>query len=234
MKNFNQKFKTPALLFAICYLFFAIFYFVDAQTAPQFLVSWQADSYAPSWYQGKIFPTHGSKIDINFELLESGKIINLSKTKVRWYINDNLIKNEKNGLGIKFLSFVANDYPGQETEIRITLPDYKGETLDEIVRIPIVSPEATIDSPYSDNRVYIGGSSFLAHPFFFNIKKLNELSFEWSVDGRPAKSGEKDDKLDLNVDPLTPSGWEINVQATIKNLLNQMEFAGKNIKLRIR
>ena len=145
--------------------------------------------------------------------MENGKIINLSKTKVRWYINDNLAK---------------------QTEIRIILPDYKGGPLDEIIKIPIVSPETIISSPYSDNQVYIGGSSFLAHPFFFNIKKLNELSFEWSVDGRLAKEGERMDKLDLNIDPFTPSGWEINVQATIKNLLNQMEFAGKNIKLRIK
>ena len=232
MKNFNQKLKIPVLLFAICYLLFAIFYFAGAQTAPQFLVSWQADSYVPSWYQGKIFPTNGSKIGVNFELLENGKIVNLSKIKVRWYINDKLIRNESNGLGIKSLSFTTSDYPGYETEVRITLPDYKGNVLDEIIRIPVVSAEATIDSPYSDNQVYIGGSSFLAHPFFFNIKKLNELSFEWFVDGRLAKEGERMDKLDLNIDPFTPSGWEINVQPIIKNLLNQMEFAGKNIKLR--
>ncbi len=227
------NFKTQTFLF-FCFCFLVFNFNLTSAASPQFLVSWQADSYAPSWYQGKIFPTNGSKIDVNFELLENGKIINLSKTKVRWYINDNLVKNEKNGLGIKSLSFITGDYPGQETEIRITLPDYKGGPLDEIIKIPIVSPETIISSPYSDNQVYIGGSSFLAHPFFFNIKKLNELSFEWSVDGRLAKEGERMDKLDLNIDPFTPSGWEINVQATIKNLLNQMEFAGKNIKLRIK
>ena len=82
------------------------------------LVSWQADSYVPSWYQGKIFPTNGSKIGVNFELLENGKIVNLSKIKVRWYINDKLIRNESNGLGIKSLSFTTSDYPGYETEVR--------------------------------------------------------------------------------------------------------------------
>jgi len=227
------NFKTPIFLFFfLCFLVFS--FDLTSAALPQFLVSWRTDSYIPNWYQGKIFPTNGSKIDINFELLENGKIVNLSKTKIRWYINDKLVKNEKNGLGIKFLSFVANDYPGQETEIRIALPDYKGGPLDEIIKIPIVSPEAVIDSPYPDNQVYIGGSSFTAYPFFFNIKKPDELSFEWFVDGRPVKEGERADKLDLNIDPLTPSGWEIGVRATIKNLLNQMEFSVKNIKLRIR
>ena len=61
-----------------------------AQNAPQFMVSWQADSYAPSWYQGKIFPVHGSRIKIGFELTDNGKIIDLSKIRFAGTLTTNL------------------------------------------------------------------------------------------------------------------------------------------------
>src|SRR3989338_8026257 len=131
MNMLNLKLKT--LIFLIVVFVFLILNSVDAQTAlPQFLVSWQAQSYAPARYQGKIFPTKGTPIVISFELIDNGKIVDLSKTAVRWYINDELVKNEDNGLGIKSLQFNLPDYAGQETEIRIAIPDYKGSQLDSI------------------------------------------------------------------------------------------------------
>ena len=205
-----------------------------AQNAPQFMVSWQADSYAPSWYQGKIFPVHGSRIKIGFELTDNGKIIDLSKNKVRWYINDKLKINEDSGLGIKTFSFLVNDYSGEDTEIKIAvLPcdgrcdGYKGEIIYKIVKIPIVSSEAVIDAPYKEKTISVGENIFLAYPFFFNVKNLSELFFEWLVANQPAESGKNNQALDLNIDSLTPSGFEIDIKAIIRNLSDEMEFAAK-------
>ena len=225
----NCKFKIFTFLLSTCYLLLATIS-ASAQTTSQFLVSWQAESYVPSWYQGKVLATKGSAIKVSFELIDSGKIVNLSKKKVRWYINDKLVQNENNGLGLKFYSFIADDYPGQDTEIRITIVDYKDEVLDKIIVIPIVSSEAVIDAPYPNREIKSGKNSFFAYPFFFNIKDLNKLSFEWLVDNQAAEAGDNSAILDLNVDSLAPKGFGINVKLTIKNLLDELSFASKNIE----
>ncbi|MEK7481854.1 MAG: hypothetical protein AAB607_00600 [Patescibacteria group bacterium] len=234
MKNYKLKLKISVLIFSTFYFLLSAFYLVHAQTPPQFMVSWQANSYAPSWYSGKILPTRGSLIKISFELVDNGKIADLSKKKVRWYVNDKLVQNESKGLGLKFYSFIADDYPGQETEIRITIVDYKDEILDKIVRIPIVFAEAAIDSPYPNAEINTGKNSFLVYPFFFNIRDLNNISFEWLVDNQPAESGENSQSLELNIESAAPSGFEIDIKATIRNLLDEMEFASENIKLVIK
>ncbi len=230
----NQNSKTFIILLSTFY--FLLSGSVFAQTAaPQFLTSWQAQSYAPGWYQGKIFPTKGTPITISFELIDKGKIVDLSKAAVRWYINDELVKNEDNGLGIKSLRFNMPDYAGQETEIKTTIPDYKGSQLDSITRIPSKVPEVVIKSTYVGQRIQAGESSFEAIPYFFNANSLNNLSFDWLANGEKTNNyADTPWSLKLNIDSQAPSGYEINLRAVVSNLLNQMEFAGRDLKLTIK
>lgn len=210
----------------------------NAQTiAPRFLISWRAQSYAPAWYQGKILATRGSWVDASFELIEKGKIIDLSKKKVRWYVNDDLRRNEDDGLGIKNYSFTLDDLARDDVELRIVIVDYSedGDEIGQSVIIPLASPEVVIDAPYSASRVPSGTSYFKAHPFFFNIRDLSKLSFNWSVGGRPAESNAINTSvLKLNIDKLAPSGFGLDIQATINNLMDEMEFASKRIKMKVK
>lgn len=229
----NKKFKI--LIFISTFFFLLYAFFVGAQTSPQFLISWQSDSYVPDWYQGKIFPANGSRIDISFELLENGKIADISKTIVRWYVNNNLVINEKNGTGIKNYSFINNDvYRGNDIEVKITLPNYKGAIIDRIINIPVKSQEAVIGPSYFDNKVSTGKSVFYAWPFFFNIKNLNDLSFNWVVNGQKAKNfGQAPSVLNLNVEQGTLSGTKVDVNVNIMNSKNQMESASKVMQLEV-
>lgn len=236
MKNYNSKLKIFIIIASTFYFLFSIFYFVNAQTAaPQFLVSWQAQSYVPAWYQGKIFPTKGTPIAISFELIDKGKIADLSKTAVRWYINDELVKNEDNGLGIKLLRFNMGDYAGQETEVRIAIPDYKGNQLDSIIRIPSKAPEVIIKSTYLGQRIQAGEASFEAIPYFFNIKSLDNLSFDWLANGEKTDSyADNPWLLKLSIDSQAPAGYQINLRAVVSNLLNQLELASRDLQLTIK
>ena len=221
---------------SIFYFLLSTFYLVEAQSSPQFLISWQAESYAPSWYQGKILAINGTPISISFELIDNAKIADLSKTKVRWYVNDKLIKNENDGLGIKSLKITVPDYAGQETEIRISIVDYKGgEILDKIIRIPVRGPEAVINVPYPDAKISTGLSIFQATPFFFNIKDRNSLSIEWSANEQKAEGAfDNPWSLNLNIDPRIPSGFVVGLRATVQNILNQLETASKTIQLKVK
>ena len=229
-----QKFLLCIFLVFALYILSSISSSAFAQTSIQFLTSWQAQNYAPSWYQGKIFATRGVPIEISFEMLDKGKIIDLSKTIVRWYVNDKLVANEDNGLGLKTLKIIAPDYAGHETNIRIAIVNYlSGDTLYKNIAIPIVAPEAVINAPYADRKIGFGQSVFTATPFFFNVKNLDNLSVDWSTAEQNA-GGQLSWSLNLNIEPTTPSGSIINLSVAIKNALNELESAAKNIQLQLK
>ena len=69
---------------------------VPAHAETEFMTSWQTKTYAPAWYEGKVFPTYQSFVMVGFELVENGKIVDLSRTVVRWYVDGKLLKNEAN------------------------------------------------------------------------------------------------------------------------------------------
>ncbi|MEK7555556.1 MAG: hypothetical protein AAB516_01920 [Patescibacteria group bacterium] len=233
MTNFKLKFKNFIFYIVILIFTFLFLHFAVA-ASPQFLTSWQSNSYVPSWYQGKIFPTRGSLINVSFEIINNDKIADISKNKIRWYINDKLIKNENNGLGIRSLKFINDDFPGGEISVKIAVVDYAAEPLYKIIRIPVVSPEAVIDAPYAERKINTGKNLFRVFPFFFNIKNLNSLSFEWQANEQTSEAAENPQELNLNIDLQTPSRTVINIAAIIKNISNQLEFASKNIKLEVK
>ena len=109
------------------FLFGAVFLLNIPTTsaAPQFWFSWQAGNYAPSWYQGKVLPIVGSPITVNFELIDNGQIADISQNKIRWYVNDRLIINETNGLGIQSARFRIPDYAVNAVELRVSVVGYQ-------------------------------------------------------------------------------------------------------------
>ena len=230
-----SKFKISIFIISTFYFLLSTFYFTFA-ASPQFLVSWQSKNYGPSWYQGKIFPTKDSMVEVSFELMDNGKIADLSKEKIRWYINDNLEKNEDSGLGIKSLRFSTPAYPGRITEVRIEIFHYKGgEVIGKIINIPSVWPEVVIDAPYADNKIGVGLSVFKAFPFFFNVKNFYDLSAELSAMGQRVEgAGVNAWTLNLNIDSKAPKDTEINLSVSVKSLLKELEFASKNLRLVIK
>jgi len=219
-------------LFTILIFAFSIWHFAGAQTQPQFLVSWQAQNYVPSWYQGKILPISGTPVNISFELIDNGKSADLSKTTVRWYVNDNLVLNENNGLGIKNLKINIPNNSGGQTEIRIVVLDYlESGMIDKLIEIPVVNPEAVINAPYLDGKIKTGSSIFDLSPFFFNIKNILNLSVDWSVNGQKPTEGDNPYVLNLNIGSETPKDTAINLSVLVKNILKDLEFASQSLNL---
>lgn len=219
----------------ILVLIFGIFpIFASAQTSSQqFLTSWQvSNSYAPSWYQGKVFPTTGSRVSVKFDFIDNGKVVDLSKNKIRWYVNDNLVINEANGSGITNYSFIDNDYVGSDTEVRISIPDYKTGSLNYVLTIPVVSPEIVIKAPYSDKKISAGKATFEAIPFFFKIANPNRLSFRWTANNQ--STGDSNSQfLNLNIDPTTTKGVIFNIAVFAGNISDELEQVSKNMQMMI-
>ena len=100
---------------------FAVSYFASAQTRPQIVISWRAESYAPPAYSGKILPTAGSPITVSFDVIDGGKPANLSGQIIYWYLNSDLIENRN---GVQSVTFNAPSRAPSILELRIELPAY--------------------------------------------------------------------------------------------------------------
>ncbi|OGM89704.1 hypothetical protein A3J77_01765 [Candidatus Wolfebacteria bacterium RBG_13_41_7] len=232
-----EKFKIVVSVFLFFISCFLILNFTHAQTVPpQFLVSWKAQNYVPDWYAGKIFPTAATSVNVDFELIINGKPADLSTTKVRWYVNDKLVKNENNGLGIKKINFITPNYFGQTAEVRIVLADFSAEgIIDKIIAIPVVRPEAVINAPYAGRGIKTGNSIFEVFPFFFNTNNKENFSVQWSVLGQEPKSQKGDPfTLALNIDSQMPAGSNVNLSVVMSNITKALESASQTINLVIK
>lgn len=239
MKRFNPKFKIFILILLISHFSLLVFQQVNAQSSPQFFVSWKADSYVPEWYQGKILPNRQTSIKVNFDLIDNGKIVDLSATKIRWYVDDKLRRNEKDGLGIKTLQFIPpwSIVTRDTVEARIVVVDYKGETIGKIINIPLVKPETVIQNFNFGGELDSGTHKFQVNPFFFNIRALNDLAFNWIVNGKLAIDDSIDEPsniLNLEIAPGLLANTNLKLEIGVEKLTDKSETARKKIELTIR
>ncbi|MEK9186341.1 MAG: hypothetical protein AAB885_02010 [Patescibacteria group bacterium] len=217
MKNYNLKFKTGFYFLVVIFTFsFLFFHLVTAQATPEFMVSWKADSYVPSDYRGKILPSPSSSIEMAFELIDGGRIANISNNQVRWYVNGRLYRS---GAGLKSITYVPAQFDRQNREAHIEIIGYRGLNLEKRFTVPVAEPSVVI--------VPISQNEFRALPYFFNISSFNQLQFDWRAnDLAPENIAEHPDLLTLS--NLAP-GLPISLSVTVKNLNEILEIAGTSL-----
>jgi len=209
----------------------------SAEVPPQFLVSWVANSYVPSWYAGKVLPTRGSEVLVRFSLIDSrGRAMNVSNLSVRWYVNNKLVANEEKGLGIDSLRFIVTDFPGRNVEVRMTVLELGegGLPIDKIIRIPVMHPYVGISSSLADTTMPAGSTAtFTASPFFFNIQDPGDLVVQWENRGQRVTSEDDQWSLRFSTDPAIPSNTQFLLSVIVQNPLNIREFTGNRINFSI-
>ncbi len=182
------------------------------------MVTWKANDYAPASFQGKILPIDGSRIDVALEIIDSGKIANLSGNEIRWLING---RDLKSGIGLKNISFIAEGVKGDQV-IDITIKNYGGQDLEKTVTIPLASPEVVISG---------GPNIFEALLYFFNITSPNQVRINWSANGQPAFGTVKDPtKIDLDLSNL-PAGTAVNLKVEAQNIATPIEIVSRSINI---
>lgn len=206
---------------------------INAQTAPEFIVSWKAGSFAPSDYLGKIFPTKNTSVEIGFDLIDENKFVNLSNYTIYWFLDGKLIKKGKGLKGIDFKTTQLNN----DHLVRITVVNYKGNDLDKTVVVPVVSPEVVINLPYPNNEAIKAGQTiFRAFVYFFNVSKLTDLSFDWSVDNQKISKGKavRPDILKLEINANNLPSPALNLSVAVKNISENFEMASNSKNLKIK
>lgn len=174
-------------------------------------------------------PTAGSQIAASAELIDNGKPVNLSKQNVYWYQDNNFIAG---GYGSQAVVFRAPDVAGGTIDLRVEFPNYsKGAQL-KTIAIPIVKPEAVIESPFPYGKFSSSPIQLLGQPYFFNADTISKLNFNWTVNGQAPSGAENPQNLNVKFNSMSPDS-ALSVSLSIQNTDSryQTEGASQNINL---
>ena len=210
-----MKFKSKLALLIMVASGYALV--AGAQQAPEFMVTWKSGNYAPADYQGKIFPINSSTLEVAMELIDNGRLADLSANTIRWNVNGEFYKS---GQGLKVISFTADGAKGDQTaDISLT---YRGKSLDKRVIIQLARPEVVITG---------GPDIFQALLYFFNLSSPAQAKFTWTVNNASVEaSGQNPDVLALS--GSVPSGSDLNIRVDIQNLMKTLETAAGSIQFK--
>lgn len=203
---------------------------VLAETAPELLITWSAQNYTPPDYAGKSMPTRGTSVGASVELIENGRLADLSKQEIRWILNNRL---HKSGVGLKNVSLIVPELTRDNQILRVSIVNFRGKDIEKSVILPVVDPEVVINVPYPRNKIQSGENLFIALAYFFNVANLNDLSFVWSANGRNTQSEDRiPNLLKLNASGGR-AGDKVDLSARVSNKKNPAELGAISVGLEI-
>jgi len=216
----------------ILILIFGLKNITFAQTnSEELIISWKVNNFTPYEFVGKKLASPGSNISVSFDFIKNNKIVDLSKSKIYWYINDKLVSNSR---GIKQINFIAPNQIGVPVDVRVELPDY---AVLKTIEIPIVKPKIVIDAPFPKKEIYQNNFEVNLLPYFFNLTaNLTEegpaafLNVNWQINGNPAKPA-NEDPFKLKISVNSNQKTDINIKAFVQNVLNQLEATDKEVNI---
>ncbi|MEK7611945.1 MAG: hypothetical protein AAB407_01220 [Patescibacteria group bacterium] len=215
--------KYSIIAIALTVLF--IFHNVEAQTAPEALLSWSANTSAPSFYHAKRLPTRGSSIQAHIELIHQNKIVSLSGKKITWLVENQLYASK---IGQKDFSFEIPTGAGDAIRVTAVILNYNGKDVRKTIEIPVTNPRVSINAPFPFGTVSVSQITLKAFTFFFSS---NNLSYTWEVNGvTPTEGAGNPSELNLS---LSPEGsGDISVSLSVNNPQNPLEFGDASQLLR--
>ena len=202
---------------------------VKAQAAPTVIAAWKTDSYVPASFPGKALPSKDSAVTAAVEVLDGGRLANLSGTEIRWLLdNDELVS----GFGKKTFQFRTDKEAEDAHELKITVL-YRGAELISFLTIPVAAPEVAIDFKMYRYQIKRGESRLKAVPYFFNIADpKKDMDYVWSSGNQITEGAEENpDELLYEVSPETPIGDIINISVLARNIQKELELAGDSLTL---
>lgn len=219
----NLKFKNFFYIAAIMLLFLFLIAHqkVQAQPAPVFMVTWQAESFIPAEFEGRAIPTNRTSVEVAMNLVENKKIVNLSGTEIKWFVND---KRVLRGNGAQLMHFQVDEFTNRAQGVRIEIPDHKGIKLEKTILIPLATPELVVQTFRIGDKIGAGETITLkAMPYFFNTATIQDLSFNWLVNNKEPRIDDplaftSPNELALTIPKEVPSETLVNIIASAKNI----------------
>lgn len=194
---------------------------------------WQAFTTVPSWYKGKALTSSQSVITVTAfpALLRNGKKLPSAQLVYNWSLDDDF-KPESSGSRRRNFSFPADFVPGIEQEITVKVSNINNTLqAQKTIVIPVTQPkvlfyeehplEGTVMGTALTNFILPAGTenTFRAIPYFFT--QGAPLSYEWLIDGKPAREEGPPDILRLTA--AIDSRGPVSISTTIHNVRNILQ-----------
>ncbi len=199
-----------------------------AQTPTRVLLSWQANNFYPADYPGKALATRNTPVTAAVEVLQNGKLVDLSRAEITWYVDE---KSQGRAEGLKEIIFTVGGAVGGGHFVRVNIR-LGEDTFEGSIRVPISNPIVVLETPYPDGLVKNGTKpEITAVPYFFNTRVFEDLTFFWQVGGGEIKNSGNDNKLILNLG-YVPAGEIIQITGIAQNTNNLLlEVATSRVRL---
>lgn len=199
-----------------------LFLSARAQTNPQVVISWRAETYAPASYTGKALPVADARVVVALDFIDQGKIADISSQTIYWYVDNNLISK---GRGMANASFRVPKYSAGAVAVRVELPDYQNGPVTRGITIPVARPEIIIETPFFKNKVRPPSFSLSAIPYFFTVADASELFFAWKVNGEGVPGAGDPAQLAVQLNADAPAGSPVRVDLSVRNPATESEAA---------
>lgn len=190
------------------------------QSEPKFWITWRAASYVPADFRGKVLPAANSPIVASFELVDGGRVVDLSNTTIYWYVDDELVAS---GRGIKRVEFRAPRFAGGIIDLRVQIPNYKrtpddpGSTILGAVEVPVARPEAVIDAAYPGGRFTGSSVTVRGLPYFFLARSIADFVYSWNVNGSSPANAEDPEVLNIALNPPPSPGTQLIITLNVRS-----------------
>lgn len=167
------------------------------QTSEEVMLTWRAETYVPADYAGRVLPARGASVTASVELLDNGRLVDLSGKKINWIVDRQILGS---GIGLKTFTFTIPDFASERVRLVARITKSRGVSLEKSADLPVKKPEAVIDIPYPSRTAKERDIRLYALPYFFPIKSLEEISFLWRAnDDRSSSPTGLDNELLISV-----------------------------------
>lgn len=209
-------------------------------------LAWTCSSYTPVNYEGKSLPIRGSLIIVSaipyFKI--NNRLAGLNDLTYKWFLDDEIIDNNNK----PEFSFTATKYQSYSHKARVIVSTKDGTvSSQEWIDIKIYNSEIQIyeyDGAAQVNLTKGIGSEFSTYanstpaltaiPYYFNINNLQDLSYNWKVQGTQLANqlAELPQIIELKIGSGS-SYLEQTVSLISSNKYNALETSIKNFILKI-
>ncbi|MFC1625289.1 hypothetical protein ACFL1O_00165 [Patescibacteria group bacterium] len=205
-------------------------------------ILWEAQTYTPSWYQGKALPVLGSEIKFTAipHFYSSGSLLSRSSLIYDWYLNyKKMIQSSGTGKN----SFTLKNNGSNEHTVSVVVSSPGGSIeFEKTIILPVKTKTKIIfyeESPLLGTMfnntlkgVYNLVNNLLrlkVEPFYFSKGQTNQLSYQWKMNDKNINWEEQPDIMDLEKSSDASGVATINLE--IKNLINLFQTAQGNLKI---
>ncbi len=207
----------------------------------------ESDSYVPKWYKGGSLTTQGSKVKIVAipHFTEGGRAVKPENLIYKWSI-DNQYRVSLSGKGRQSLVYPSPMAQTGKTNISVVIENESG-AISEQASVSIINkkPQILFYEKRGDegeitsqafrilNMTPGTKTKLQAEPFYMNFSSINDLTFDWNLDGSPSSADDGEPNA-FTITTLAEAKGNHSVGVLISNIKNALDRAEGFLRINVK